>query len=69
MCSAALDRVSAILRFALSVSQTMLVVWRRGDLPLDRETVDGIIRMLMAINAKLELLLGEEEDDAWEDES
>ena len=46
----------------------MLVVWRR-DLPLDRETVDGIIRMLMAINAKLERLLGEEEDDASEDES
>ena len=36
---------------------------------LDRETVDGIIRMLMAINAKLERLLGEEEDDASEDES
>jgi hypothetical protein len=47
----------------------MLVVWRRADLPLDRETVDGIIRMLMAINAKLERLLGEEEDDASEDES
>jgi hypothetical protein len=47
----------------------MSVVWRRGDLPLDRETVDGIIRMLMAINAKLERLLGEEEDDASEDES
>ncbi len=47
----------------------MLVVWRRGDLPLDRETGDGIIRMLMAINAKLERLLGEEEDDASEDES
>jgi hypothetical protein len=38
-------------------------------LPLDRETVDGIIRMLMAINAKLDRLLGEEEDDASEDES
>jgi len=60
--------VSAILRFVCDV-QTMLVVWRRGDLPLDRETVDGIIRMLMAINAKLERLLGEEEDDASEDES
>jgi hypothetical protein len=43
------------------------VVTRR--LPLDRETVDGIIRMLMAINAKLDRLLGEEEDDASEDES
>ena len=30
---------------------------RRADQPLDRETVDGIIRMLMDINAKLELLL------------
>ncbi len=43
--------------------------WRRGDLPLDRETVDGSIRMLMVINAKLNRLLGEEEDDASEDES
>ncbi|HEX9381740.1 MAG TPA: hypothetical protein VF891_09580 [Gaiellaceae bacterium] len=43
----------------------------RRELPLDRETVDGIIRMLMDINAKLDRLLGEEEegDDAWEDES
>jgi hypothetical protein len=47
----------------------MVMVWRRADLPLDRETVDGIIRMLMAINAKLDRLLGEEEDDASEDES
>jgi hypothetical protein len=39
-----------------------------GDLPLDQETVDGIIRMLMAINTKLDRLLGEEEDDAPEDE-
>jgi hypothetical protein len=31
------------------------------------ETLDGIIRMLMDINAKLERLLGEEED-GWEDE-
>jgi hypothetical protein len=46
----------------------MLIVWRREDLPLDRETVDGIIRMLMAINTKLDRLLGEEEDDAPEDE-
>ena len=36
---------------------------------LDRETVDGIIRMLMDINAKLELLLGEEDGNAWEDDS
>jgi len=47
----------------------MLIVRRRHDLPLDRETVDGIIRMLMAINAKLDRLLGEDEDDASEDES
>jgi hypothetical protein len=44
-------------------------VWRREDPVLDRETVDGIIRMLMAIESKLDLLLGEEEDDASEDES
>jgi len=38
---------------------------------LDRRTLDGIIRMLMDINAKLNRLLGEEdeEDDGWEDES
>jgi hypothetical protein len=46
----------------------MVMVWRRADLPLDRETVDGIIRMLMAINAKLDRLLGEDEEDASEDE-
>jgi hypothetical protein len=46
-------------------------VWRRREEPpLDRECVDGIIRMLMAINAKLDRLLGEgEEDDASEDGS
>jgi len=45
-------------------------VWRREEPPpLDQQTVDGIIRMLMQINAKLDLLLGEEEDDVWEDES
>jgi hypothetical protein len=44
-------------------------VWRREEPALDRQTVDGIIRMLMAINAKLDRLLGEEdEDDASEDE-
>jgi hypothetical protein len=43
-------------------------VWRREEPVLDRETVDGIIRMLMDINAKLEQLLGEEEDGG-EDES
>jgi hypothetical protein len=45
-------------------------MWRREESPLDRQTVDGIIRMLMAMNAKLDRLLGEEEDeDGWEDES
>jgi len=45
-------------------------VWRRKETPpLDAQTVDGIIRMLMEINAKLDLLLGEEEGgDGWEDE-
>jgi hypothetical protein len=42
-------------------------VWRREEPVLDRETVDGIIRMLMDINAKLERLL-EEEEDGWQDE-
>jgi hypothetical protein len=37
---------------------------------LDQETVDGIIRMLMSIDSKLDRLLGEEgDDDASEDES
>jgi hypothetical protein len=46
-------------------------VWfRRDDPPLDRQTVDGIIRLLMDIDAKLDRLLGEEEDtDAWENGS
>jgi hypothetical protein len=43
--------------------------WRRPEPALDRETVDGIIGMLMDINAKLNRLLGEEEDDGREDES
>jgi hypothetical protein len=42
-------------------------VWPRQEFPLDRETVDGIIRMLMAMNAKLDRLLGED-DDGQEDE-
>jgi hypothetical protein len=60
----------AVLRRPIGVA-TISHVLRRGGLPLDRETVDGIIRMLMAINAKLDRLLGEEEDDerAPEDES
>jgi hypothetical protein len=39
-------------------------VWWQKEPALDRETVDGIIRMLMAMNAKLDRLLGEEEDDS-----
>jgi hypothetical protein len=44
-------------------------VWRRGEPVLDGETLDGIIRMLMSIDSKLDRLLGEEEADAPEDES
>jgi hypothetical protein len=43
-------------------------MWRREEPVLDRETLDGIIRMLMDINAKLEQLV-EEEDGDGEDES
>jgi hypothetical protein len=44
-------------------------VWRRTpEQPLDRETVDGIIVMLMRIEAKLDRLLRLEEGDAEEDE-
>jgi hypothetical protein len=46
------------------------VLRRKPEPPplLDRRTVDGIIRMLMDINAKLDRLLDEEEDeDASED--
>jgi hypothetical protein len=41
---------------------------RREEPMLDRETLDGIIRMLMEINAKLDLLIQEEDGDAEEDE-
>jgi hypothetical protein len=45
-------------------------MWRRAEPVLDRETVDGIIRMLMSIDAKLDRLIGDEEDDdAGEDGS
>lgn len=45
-------------------------MWRRPEPVLDRETVDGIIRKLMAIDAKLQLLLDRFglADDAQEDE-
>ena len=45
--------------------------WRRREIeppPLDRRDVDGIIRMLMEINAKLDHLLGEEEEDDGEED-
>jgi hypothetical protein len=39
-------------------------VWRRQEEPvLDRATLDGIIRMLMEINAKLDLLLADDDED------
>ena len=44
-------------------------MWRSKEPELDRETVDGIIRLLMTIDSKLDLLLGEEEDNGSEDES
>jgi hypothetical protein len=44
-------------------------VWRGlAEEALDRETVNGIIRMLMRIEAKLDRLLGEEDGDGAEDE-
>ena len=46
-------------------------MWRRPEPPLDRETVDGIIRLLMSIDADVDRLVrelleddGQEEDDA-----
>jgi hypothetical protein len=45
-------------------------VWRRDEPPLDRDTVDGIIRKLMEIDQKLTRILeelnidDEEEEDA-----
>jgi hypothetical protein len=55
----------------LACAATLSNVWRRKvePPPLDRQTVDGIITMLMDINAKLDRLLGEEYEDASEDES
>ena len=43
---------------------------RRPEPVLDRETVDGIIRKLMDMDAKLDRILDhlEEDDDAEEDE-
>jgi hypothetical protein len=58
-------------RLAPSIErQQDVVVWRRREPPLDRQTVDGIIRMLMDINAKLDRLLGwEDEENSAEDGS
>jgi uncharacterized protein YxjI len=45
-------------------------VWRRDEPPLDRDTVDGIMRKLMEIDQKLNRILeelnidDEEEEDA-----
>jgi len=48
-----------------------VVVWRRPDSPLDRETVDDIVRKLMGIDSKLDTIMEylgladhEEGDDA-----
>jgi hypothetical protein len=47
------------------------VWWRRPDPVLDRETLDGIIRMLMHIDFKLDVLIahfGLSDDEEGEDE-
>jgi hypothetical protein len=57
-----------ILRRSLFRPNIEMVWWRQEPEPaLDRETVDGMIRMLMAINAKIDRLLDEEDGDAEED--
>jgi hypothetical protein len=38
------------------------------ELPLDRQTVDDIIRLLMRIDARLEALLAQEDEDGEEEE-
>jgi hypothetical protein len=44
-------------------------VWRRREPGLDRETVDGIIRKLMDIDAKLQrVLIALEVDDEEEED-
>jgi hypothetical protein len=42
-------------------------VWHRREPTLDRETVDGIIRKLMAIDAKLDKILEKLEIDDEEE--
>jgi len=44
-------------------------VWRRHDPVLDRETLDGIIWMLMSINARLDRLVDELLEDDGEEET
>jgi hypothetical protein len=47
-------------------------VWRRPEPPLDRETVDGIIRKLMDIDEKLTWVVAKlrgEEDNAEENDA
>jgi hypothetical protein len=45
-----------------------LVMWRRLEPVVDRETVDGIIRKLMSIDAKVQRLVdGLLEDDGEEE--
>jgi hypothetical protein len=43
-------------------------VWRRDEPPLDRDTVDGIIRKLMEIDQKRNRILEELNIDDEEDE-
>jgi hypothetical protein len=43
-------------------------VWRRPEPALDREIVDGIIRKLMAIDAKLDRIIEKLEIDDEEEE-
>ena len=46
-------------------------MWRRRETEppaLDRETADGIIRLLMEINVKLDRLLQEDEEDDGEED-
>jgi hypothetical protein len=43
-------------------------VWRRARPVLDRETLDGTIRMLMRIDANVAELVDDKENDGQEDE-
>lgn len=50
---------------------TIVAVWPRREPVLDRETVDGIIKKLMAIDAKLDQIRDrlEIDDEAEEDDA